>query len=473
MTETNYRTIKKYLEMQDFNEKRHEAKRPNKSDILRPIISRWIKEDQTRHHKQRHTASRIYNRLAEEHSDILEVSERTVRKLVKEEKEKVFGGHGAYLKLEHPGGEAQIDFGEFRAYENGTLKVFHELILSFPKSNAGYAVVTRSQTREALLEGLTDLFKYIGVVPSSIWFDRMSSAALRVKDEKGQLKSAELVSRFSSHYGFNIKFCNPNSGHEKGSVENKVGTIRRRLFVPEPDIKDLDHFNTSLLDKCSELMKKPHYRHKVPIEDLFNEEKSLMKQISKLPFDSARYESRKVNKYGQVEFSGSRYSVSPKYVGLYVNLKIKANSVIILSKDLQQKIDVHPRLFEKGQESIHYLNFIDLIKTRPNALKYSGLYSILPESWQKHLESLGKEELRKSFTALKIILREHDMAFADRVLRETTRYSDASSDAILITYKRLSENKSAYLMSMNLPSDLPGYAIDTGVYDTLMRGDVL
>ena len=42
MTGRNYRTIKKYLEMDDFNENRHKAKRPSKSDVLRPIIHKWL-----------------------------------------------------------------------------------------------------------------------------------------------------------------------------------------------------------------------------------------------------------------------------------------------------------------------------------------------------------------------------------------------------------------------------------------------
>ena len=58
------------------------------------------------------------------------------------------------------------------------------LILSFPKSNAGFAVVTRSETREALLEGLVTIFNFIGYVPNTIWFDQMSSVALRTRDEK-------------------------------------------------------------------------------------------------------------------------------------------------------------------------------------------------------------------------------------------------------------------------------------------------
>ncbi len=292
-----------------------------------------------------------------------------------------------------------------------------------------------------------------------------------VKDEKGQLKAADLVSRFSIHYGFNIKFCNPNSGHEKGNVENKVGTIRRNLFVPEPVIEDLDSFNTSLLAKCDKRLSQLHYLLKEPIEKLFEQEKALMKPVTKIPFDAARYETRKVNKYGLIEFSSCRYSVSPKYVGQYVTLKIMANQIAIYSKDMLKRIDVHPRMFGKGKESIHYINFIDIIKTRPNALKYSGIYNLLPISWQEYLQSLDKEELRKSFSILKMILRERDMNFADQVLKETIKHESISSAAIYITFKRLKENRLVYSTAMEFPSDLPSYEVNMKQYDTLMKGD--
>lgn len=113
----------------------------------------------------------------------------------------------------------------------------------------------------------------MGYVPNTIWFDQMSSVALRTRDERGVVKPTDFIVRFATHYGFDIKLCNPNSGHEKGNVENKVGTIRRNIFVPEPTIKDLDEFNQKLLEKCLEANKELHYRHKVPIKDLFESEK--------------------------------------------------------------------------------------------------------------------------------------------------------------------------------------------------------
>lgn len=81
-----------------------------------------------------------------------------------------------------------------------------------------------------------------------------------------------MFQRFRVHYGFETRFCNLNSGHEKGSVESNVGYIRRNIFVPDLKIpEDIEEFNlTEMLYYCEKLMEKRfHYKHKVPVFDLF------------------------------------------------------------------------------------------------------------------------------------------------------------------------------------------------------------
>lgn len=55
-------------------------------------------------------------------------------------------------------------------------------------------------------------------------------------------------------------FCNPNAGHEKGSVENKVGAIRCSLFVPIPQFDNVRRHNRRLLDMSMGHSDKVHYR---------------------------------------------------------------------------------------------------------------------------------------------------------------------------------------------------------------------
>jgi transposase len=62
-----------------------------------------------------------------------------------------------------------------------------------------------------------------------------------------RIRYADLFLRFKSHYGFEVTFCNPDSGNEKGDVENKVGYVRRNLLATVPSFTDIEAFNQKLL----------------------------------------------------------------------------------------------------------------------------------------------------------------------------------------------------------------------------------
>lgn len=78
---------------------------------------------------------------------------------------------------------------------------------------------------ECLLEGLVATFEYLGGVPTEIWFDNT------------RIIVTERFQRFCEHYRFRPLFMNPESGWEKGNVENKVGYLRRNELVPVPDLQ--------------------------------------------------------------------------------------------------------------------------------------------------------------------------------------------------------------------------------------------
>ena len=86
------------------------------------------------------------------------------------------------------------------------------------------------------------------------------------------VRTTKLFEACSAHYGFEYRFCNPYSGHEKGSVENKVGTQRRNLFVPVPRVWDVDGYNERLLERSRDMSRKEHYRKGRPELELFEDD---------------------------------------------------------------------------------------------------------------------------------------------------------------------------------------------------------
>jgi len=469
----SYTTIKKYIECDDFNEQNsYNRQKPIKSDLIRPFIKQILEDDKIKRRKFRHTSERIYERAMDECPKLCLIKPRTMRKIVKEEREKVYGSKQCYNDLEHPGGEAQVDFGEIEIFENGSSVTAHELVLSFPKSNAGFCQVTRSETKEALCEGLQKIFEHIGVVPKVIWFDQMAAACIRQKDQDGKGVATENFLRFATHYSFEPVFCNPYSGNEKGNVEKKVGYFRQHLFVPEPNIIDLQIYNKQLLPRCDKDNDRVHYLEETKTHNnLFKEELPLMHEVTKVLYDTSKMVKRRVDKYGYAKTDSCWYSVSPRHVGQYIWMKSNANTIHILDDDYRE-ITMHQRSFIKHKRFTHWVDFLGVIAKRPRALKYSKFYSLLPDRWQDYTESLFAEDLKKAIQFLRFCLIEADLEFANKVLAENLTKEVREPEALWTTYYRFKENSELYqntILMDHVPS-VPIYDVTLTDYDELMGG---
>lgn len=464
-------TISKYIYQEDFNLPQTRAKQSCKSDLVRPFVRQILMNDKDKRRKQRHTAKRIYERALEEIPDLCLISERTMRKVVAKEREDIYTEKRCYLDLDHPGGEAQVDFGEIDVIENGKVITAHEFVMTFPASNNGLCQITMSETFEAVCDSLEKMFEHIGKVPNRIWFDQMAAAALRKKDDRGNAVVNPRFQRFALHHGFEVVLCNPNSGNEKGSVENKVGYFRNNLFIPEPEFHDLETYNRELLKICDKDNKREHYKYKpTTIDTLFKIELEQMHGLNPVPFDYSKEIKYRVDKQGYIKEGGNQYSVSPSKVGEHVIVKYYANELVIYDLNYRE-ITRHRRSFEKGKKFTHWIDFITVVAKHPRALKYTKFYSLLPDVWQDYTSHLDKQELRDALLFLKHCLIKKDFDFAVKVVQENVKQHIYAPEALMTTYRRLTENTALYLPKTenNLPQ-MPSYTVHLEDYDSLMGG---
>lgn len=466
----DFRTVKKYAEETDFNFKTRPKKgRPSKLDPVKPMIDKWLTEDMNRPIKQRHTAKRVYDRLRDEHGDIFNACERTVRTYVAAKKKELYGEKEEYLPLEHPPGEAQLDFGEIVMIEKGQRVKGYELILSLPYSNAGYPQVFRGQNQECLLTGLKNIFEHLGHVPRIIWFDNLSAAVAGIGDH-GNRKLVNQFYRFTLHYGFKAQFCNPGKGNEKGHVENKVGYSRRNFFVPEPEFDDIEQFNLELFAVAEKDHQRNHYSKGIQISELIGDDIAAMLPLPAKTFDIGRTEKLVANKYGKVRYDGNIYSASPQVAGKEIYIKLRAHQIEILNEEYQL-IVTHKRLYGKGQELMNWLPYLNTLSKRPNALKYTGFYHELPDPWQEYLANLNYEEKKKSLNLLIRMITETDMDTATICLLETMDSGKADADNILLSYRRLTEpTLNDFLPPISAGINSPAiYTPDLTCYDVFLK----
>ena len=467
----NFRTVKKYVEMEDFNiNKKVIHTRKGKLDPYKETIDKWLTEDLKARPKQRHTAKRVYDRLKEIYQDDFQVCERTVRTYVAKKKKELSSGSKAYLPLKHKPGESQVDFGECQFIERGIKYDGFYLNLSFPYSNGGYPQLFKAQNQECLCQGLQNIFFHIGGAPREIWFDNLSPVVNSIgKDGERDLNKGFL--RFALHYGFSSNFCNPGSGNEKGHVENKVGYHRRNFLVPIPEFNDLTEFNHQLLTRGDQDMKRPHYQKDGSIAELFTQDKAALLPLPEIPFEVGRLEKGKADNYGKVKFDNRIYSSSPEYAHREVWIKAGAYTVEIMDTDYHT-IVIHPRLYGREKESMNWELYLDLIAQKPKALKYTGFFDQLPLTLQDYLTECDHKAKKSTLKMLAGMVSKRGMEVSITVLEEILHQGITDPDSIWAYYCWMTGEDSDNL-SLKLPPGVPEvkeYHTDISLYDNFLYG---
>jgi transposase len=218
-------TVEKYGDSERLPmPKKRKRKRPKIGDY-EETIKGWLTEDLLKKKKQRRNAAAIHEQLKQLGYD---GSPRTTRHWVsKWKKQIVASSETAHIRLEHPPGEAQVDLFDVwvvDANRDCQLRKMHMLEMSFPYSSGCLGVLIPAENIECILQGLTWLFEELGGVPPVLIFDNLKPVVKKVLF-RGKRVLTDAFERFKYYYRFEAKFCNPASGHEKGSTECKGGYI--------------------------------------------------------------------------------------------------------------------------------------------------------------------------------------------------------------------------------------------------------
>lgn len=386
-------TVRKYVRMEDFSPAlKAKEKRPSKLDVYEPLVRRWLEEDKHAYRKQRHTITRVYDRLRDEcGADVCYTSVRNLVNAIRAEESPDPGGQ--YLHLVWYPGEAQVDFGEADCRIKGELVRMHYLVVVFPFSNVGFTQLFRGETAECVCQGLKDVFEYMKGVPRRCVFDNATGIGRRVCDE---IHLADLFGRFCVHYGFDADFCNPYSGNEKGCVENKVGTFRSNLLVPVPDFKDIAAYNRDLLDRSYRSCDKMHYKKKENCLALFEEDCVAAAELPGAPFDAVRFESRRADKYGRLHLGGCAYSVDPSVAGKMLICGFRAHAVEFYDAVTAEAVASGPRAYGKGvTEVTNPASQLELLVKKPGGWRNSEVRHALGDAARDWFDELDSRKRKK------------------------------------------------------------------------------
>lgn len=383
-------TVRKYWDMDDFSPQAVKPRkaRPSKLDPYKATIDSWLAEDRKRRAKQRHTATRIFDRLVAECG--YGGGYTTVQKYVKERRAQIKNAKSQFLNLEWAPGDAQVDFGvcDFRVL--GVVREIHYLVVTFPFSNVSLAQCFWGETSECVCEGLKAVFEFCGGVPPRLVFDIATGVGRRVGE---RVSTADTFKRFAAHYGFEFSFCNPASGHEKGAVENAMGAIRRSMFVPMPRIDNVRAYNKRLLGKCMARAGKPHYLKGEPESQLFMEDAFAMADLPPKPFRVVRVGSAKADKHGDAIVDGRhRYPLGPERGQRRVIVELGAFEALFYEPDGSPIATFERAYVDAPTGASDPMSQLALLCRKPGGWRNSAVRASIPESLSRAMDAMGKAD---------------------------------------------------------------------------------
>lgn len=360
----SWRVMEKMLAYPEPPGYRTKASRPRPMfDAFIPIIHRILTEDCSAPRKQRHTAKRIFDRLAEEHAFTggytgVKDTVRAWRNIHQE----------VFVPLTHTPGEAQVDFGEAQVRLGGELTKVCLFVMSLPQSDAVFVAAYPRECTEAFCDGHVRALEFFGGVPRAIRYDNTRIAVSKVMGgrERG-LTDAFL--RLASHYLFEHQFCRVRRANEKGHVENLIGYTRRNFLVPVPSVTDLPALNAMLRDRCErELDRTVRGRVRSKRERLAEDQAAFL-PMPEASFEARRVQGARANSLSLVSFDRNRYSVPVEFAHRELTVVGTIEAVRILCRE--QVIATHPRewgLSEGVRTRLDPVHYLALLERKPGAL---------------------------------------------------------------------------------------------------------
>jgi hypothetical protein len=191
-----------------------------------------------------------------------------------------------------------------------------------------------------------------------------------------------------SFYLFDTRFCNIESGNEKGDAENLVKRSQRTYLTPVPEVTSVAGDLADKLEAdCRRDLLKVDDRQTRSRGELLELERAAFVPLPPAPFPACREESTHVSKQLLVRFDGNDYSVPTEHAhrpcvvrGFVDRIEIEVN---------HEPAACHPRSYGQGQFVLEPLHYLKLLERKPGSLDNARPFK--NACWGEELAAMRKE----------------------------------------------------------------------------------
>lgn len=467
-------TVRKALQVETEQVYQRQVQPTPKLGDFKEQLTDWLVFDSKLPKRRRRTAQRLFECLQVEG---YQGSYGPVQRFVldwKRESGKQPVAKQAFVPLIFPAGETcQFDWSYEYIVLGGVLQTIKVAHFRLSYSRKMFLVAYPRETQEMVLDAHIRAFAYFGGVPKRMIYDNLKT----VVDAIFVGKERQFNRRFltlANHYLFEPVACTPESGWEKGQVENQVGNVREWLFTPTPRFPGFAELNAWLVLRCQELANRRHPEQTGrTIADCFAEEQPLLLPI-KAVFDGYVEKTMRVSSTCLVKVDHNRYSVPADWANRVVSVRLTADRLRLVADG--QVIAEHDRCYGRSQLLCDPWHYLPVLEKKPGALRHGAPFQQwdLPTPIRIVRDRLLKQDKGdRAFVELLLMARnlgETGLETLDVACDLTLQTGVIAAAIVLNEMRRLTETARPKVLQ-ELPESIPALQIEVQVdcsrYDSL------
>ncbi len=389
-------TVRRYIRSDAIEPSYPTRHSPSSLDAYAPRLSAWLSAELVKSRKQRRTLKQMFLDLRElgYEGSYDRVAAFSRQWKVGQMERVESASKSTSIPLTFAPGEAfQFDWSEdwcVIAGEKTKLQVAH---FKLSHSRAFYLRAYLLQTHEMLFDAHAHAFEAFGGIPRRGIYDNMKTAVDKVKSGKLREVNARFTA-MTSHYLFDVEFCNPASGWEKGQVEKNVRDSRGRIWQTVPAFPSLEALNKWLEEECQRLWRDaPHPELDASVWTIWEAERPHLLPMGK-QFDGFVEQSKRVSPTCLVTLDRNRYSVPSSFANRPVSLRIYADRLVVIAEG--RPIAEHVRLINRdhgpGKTIYDWRHYLAVLQRKPGALRNGAPFTELPLAFKEMQSILLKRQ---------------------------------------------------------------------------------
>jgi transposase len=286
-----------------------------------------------------------------------------------------------------PAQAMQVDWGECgRVRIGNTTRKVSVFVAVLCYSRMIYIEFTLSQRKEEFYRGIVHALEFFGGSPRAIIFDNLKAAVLNGSGRDACLHPDFLA--LCGYFCLQPIACERRDPESKGIVEGGVRYVKHNALAGRAE--ELTRFGDYLAlapqwrDHVANVRMHETTRER-PV-DRFQQERSLLRALPAIPFDTDEAVPAVVNPHARIEFDGNRYSVPPRFVRQPVTIRASRDDVRVLHEG--QLVAQHVRCYERRQLIVlpdHRLAALTVRKRAGSTAMEHAFDALGPEARQFHL----------------------------------------------------------------------------------------